>query len=116
MKEVKLNEFMGKLVGDMGGAAIMANVILGEELGLHRAMADGKLITVQAPRGTGDGARTPGLTGLRGRRCGRLRACTWTRTRWSPRCAAMARCHGLIIIRVCSSAPSVFSAAAIAPT
>ena len=108
MKEVKLNEFMGKLVGDMGGAAIMANVILGEELGLHRAMADGKLITVQAPRGTGDGARTPGLTGLRGRRCGRLRACTWTRTRWSPRCAAMARCHGLIIIRVCSSAPCFF--------
>ena len=34
MDEVKLHEFMGKLIGDMGGAAIMANVILGEELGL----------------------------------------------------------------------------------
>ena len=37
MDEAKLNEFMGKLVVDMGGAAIMANVILGEELGLYRA-------------------------------------------------------------------------------
>ena len=45
MDEVKLYEFMGKLVGDMGGAAIMANVILGEELGLYRAMADGNPVT-----------------------------------------------------------------------
>ena len=45
MNEAKLNEFMGKLVVDMGGAAIMANVILGEELGLYRAMADGKPVT-----------------------------------------------------------------------
>ncbi|HEY9029040.1 MAG TPA: class I SAM-dependent methyltransferase [Burkholderiaceae bacterium] len=41
MNEAKLQEFMGKLVVDMGGAALMANVILGEELGLYRAMADG---------------------------------------------------------------------------
>ena len=41
MNEAKLNEFMGKLVTDMGGAAMMASVILGEELGLYRAMADG---------------------------------------------------------------------------
>src|SRR4051812_24475173 len=45
MDEAKLNEFMGKLVGDMGGAAILANVILGEELGLYRAMADGEPVT-----------------------------------------------------------------------
>jgi SAM-dependent methyltransferase len=45
MNETKLHEFMGRLVGDMGGAAIMANVILGEELGLYRAMADGKPVT-----------------------------------------------------------------------
>ena len=31
---------MGKLVVDMGGAALTANVILGEERGLYRAMAD----------------------------------------------------------------------------
>ena len=45
MNEAKLQEFMGRLVGDMGGAAIMANVILGEELGLYRAMADGRPVT-----------------------------------------------------------------------
>ena len=41
MNESKLQEFMGRLVGDMGGAAMMANVVLGNELGLYRAMADG---------------------------------------------------------------------------
>ena len=45
MNEAKLHEFMGKLVTDMGGAAMLANVILGEELGLYRAMADSVPIT-----------------------------------------------------------------------
>ena len=45
MNEAKLHDFMGKLVVDMGGAALMANVILGEELGLYRAMADGTPVT-----------------------------------------------------------------------
>lgn len=40
MDEAKLNDFMGRLVTDMGGAAMLANVILGDELGLYRAMAD----------------------------------------------------------------------------
>jgi SAM-dependent methyltransferase len=48
MNEAKLNEFMGKLVSDMGGAAILSNVILGEELGLYRAMADGQPLTPEA--------------------------------------------------------------------
>jgi SAM-dependent methyltransferase len=47
MNEAKLQDFMGKLVVDMGGAALMANVILGEELGLYRAMADGSPITAE---------------------------------------------------------------------
>jgi len=42
MDEAKLNEFMGKLVNDMGGAAMLASVILGEELGLYRALVHGK--------------------------------------------------------------------------
>ena len=42
MNEEKLHEFMGKLVGDMGGAAMMASVLVGEELGLYRAMAGGE--------------------------------------------------------------------------
>jgi SAM-dependent methyltransferase len=41
----RLQEFMGKLVTDMGGAAILASVIVGEELGLYRAMADGAPLT-----------------------------------------------------------------------
>ena len=58
MDEAKLNEFMGKLVVDMGGAAIMANVILGEELGLYRAMADGNQVTPeQLAERTGCNAR-----------------------------------------------------------
>jgi SAM-dependent methyltransferase len=45
MNEAKLQEFMGKVVTDMGGAAMIASVILGEELGLYRAMADGRPVT-----------------------------------------------------------------------
>jgi ubiquinone/menaquinone biosynthesis C-methylase UbiE len=45
MNEQKLQDFMGKLVGDMGGAAMLALVIVGDELGLYRAMRDGVAIT-----------------------------------------------------------------------
>ena len=45
MDEQKLMEFMGKLVNDMGGAALLASVIVGEELGLYRAMRDGNPTT-----------------------------------------------------------------------
>jgi SAM-dependent methyltransferase len=41
MNEAKLQEFMGKLVTDLGGAAMVASMVVGEELGLYRAMADG---------------------------------------------------------------------------
>ena len=45
MNEQKLNDFMGKLVTDMSGAAMLASVIVGDELGLYRAMKDGVAIT-----------------------------------------------------------------------
>ncbi|MEG1039605.1 MAG: methyltransferase domain-containing protein, partial [Pseudomonas sp.] len=45
MDEAKLQDFMGKLVNDMGAAALLANLILGDELGLYRAMADSQFIT-----------------------------------------------------------------------
>ncbi|HEY3823077.1 MAG TPA: class I SAM-dependent methyltransferase [Bryobacteraceae bacterium] len=45
MDETKLQQFMGKLVTDMGGTAMVASVILGEELGLYKAMADGNPVT-----------------------------------------------------------------------
>lgn len=47
MDEAKLNDFMGKLVYDMGAAAMIANMMLGDELGLYRAMADSQPITAQ---------------------------------------------------------------------
>ena len=73
MNEAKLNEFMGKLVTDMGGAAMMASVILGEELGLYRAMADGDPITPEQlaertrcnPRLSAGVAQRPGGGGVR---------------------------------------------------
>jgi SAM-dependent methyltransferase len=45
MNEKKLNEFMGRLLTDMGGAAMMVSVMIGEELGLYRALADGAAVT-----------------------------------------------------------------------
>ena len=45
MDEKKLMEFMGKLVTDMGGAAMMASVLVGEELGLYRAMANSEPVS-----------------------------------------------------------------------
>lgn len=45
MDEAKLHDFMGKLVSDMGAAATLANVILGDELGLYRALADSQAVT-----------------------------------------------------------------------
>jgi SAM-dependent methyltransferase len=46
--EAKLHDFMGKLLTDMGGAAMTACIILGEELGLYRAMADSLPVTPEA--------------------------------------------------------------------
>ena len=58
MNEAKLQEFMGRLVVDMGGAALMANVVIGEELGLYKAMADGAPVTPEELAGrTGCNAR-----------------------------------------------------------
>ncbi|WP_225774653.1 class I SAM-dependent methyltransferase [Pseudomonas sp. Marseille-Q5115] len=48
MDEAKLHEFMGKVVSDMGAAAMLANVILGDELGLYKAMADSQPTTPEA--------------------------------------------------------------------
>lgn len=43
--EDKLNAFMGKAVGDMGAAMHAALVLLGDELGLYKAMADCEPVT-----------------------------------------------------------------------
>jgi SAM-dependent methyltransferase len=48
MDEARLHAFMGKLVTDMGAAGLLANIILGDELGLYRAMADSQPVTPEA--------------------------------------------------------------------
>jgi SAM-dependent methyltransferase len=41
----KLNELVGRLVGDLGAAIAGANILLGDRLGLYKAMADGEPVT-----------------------------------------------------------------------
>jgi len=48
MNETKLHEFMGKFVTDMGGAYMMEMVLIGDELGLYKAMADNRSVTAEA--------------------------------------------------------------------
>jgi SAM-dependent methyltransferase len=43
--EAKLNAFMGKAVGDMGAAMHALMILLGDRVGLYRAMADSKPVT-----------------------------------------------------------------------
>jgi 2-polyprenyl-3-methyl-5-hydroxy-6-metoxy-1,4-benzoquinol methylase len=45
--EDKLNEFIGRFVQDMGAVAHAATVLIGDQLGLYKAMADGRPITAQ---------------------------------------------------------------------
>ena len=44
----KLNELVGKLVGDLGVSLAGASVLLGDRLGLYKAMADGAPVTPSA--------------------------------------------------------------------
>ena len=41
----KLNELVGSLVGDLGAAIAGASILLGDRLGLYKAMADGAAVT-----------------------------------------------------------------------
>ena len=43
--EGKLEEFMGRFVGDLGAALTAPLVLIGDKLGLYRAMADGRPVT-----------------------------------------------------------------------
>jgi 2-polyprenyl-3-methyl-5-hydroxy-6-metoxy-1,4-benzoquinol methylase len=43
--EAKLEEFMGQFVGDLGAAMTAPLVLIGDKLGLYKAMADGQPVT-----------------------------------------------------------------------
>ena len=50
----RLNAFLGRMVGDLGAIATGALVVLGDRLGLFRAMRDGgKLSSAELARRTG---------------------------------------------------------------
>lgn len=46
--EAKLQQFMGTLIGYMSGAAACFGMLLGDELGLYRALADGGPLSADA--------------------------------------------------------------------
>ena len=54
--EKKLHDFIGKVVGDVGAAMSAALVVVGDKLGLYKAMAKGGAVTPQ------DLARVTGTT------------------------------------------------------
>jgi SAM-dependent methyltransferase len=53
LDEAKLNEFVGKMVGDMGAAMGAALMVLGDRLGLYKELATGKLGSAELARRTG---------------------------------------------------------------
>jgi SAM-dependent methyltransferase len=58
MDEAKLHEFMGKLLNDMGAAATGALVLIGDKLGLYKALAEfGPLAPAELAKRTGTAER-----------------------------------------------------------
>ncbi len=47
INQAKLDQFMGRFVGDLGAAMSAALVVIGDRLGLYRAMADGEPVTAE---------------------------------------------------------------------
>ncbi len=45
--QAKLDQFMGRFVGDLGATMSAALVVIGDRLGLYRAMADGELVSAE---------------------------------------------------------------------
>lgn len=58
INEAKLNEFMGKAVGDIGAAMSATLVLIGDKLGLYKAMAHaGPMTSAELAKKTGTGER-----------------------------------------------------------
>jgi SAM-dependent methyltransferase len=56
--QAKLDQFIGRFVGDLGASISAALVVIGDRLGLYRAMADGEPVTAeQLAERTGTDAR-----------------------------------------------------------
>ena len=57
INEEKLNEFMGKAVGDLGAAMSAALVLAGDRLGLYKELAKGALTSAELAQRTGTSER-----------------------------------------------------------
>ncbi|HEY2144685.1 MAG TPA: methyltransferase domain-containing protein [Steroidobacteraceae bacterium] len=55
--EAKLNEFLGKAVGDLGAAISATMVLVGDRLGLYKALAQGALTSLELAQRTGTNER-----------------------------------------------------------
>ncbi len=55
--ETKLNEFLGKAVGDLGAAMSAALILVGDRLGLYRELAKGAMTSAQLAQRTGTNER-----------------------------------------------------------
>jgi len=57
LNEDKLNEFLGKMVGDLGASITGALVVIGDRLGLYEALADGPMSSTTLAERTGTNER-----------------------------------------------------------
>jgi 2-polyprenyl-3-methyl-5-hydroxy-6-metoxy-1,4-benzoquinol methylase len=57
VNEVKLNEFLGKAIGDLGAAMSAVLVLIGDELGLYAALAEERLTSAELADRTGTSER-----------------------------------------------------------
>src|SRR6476659_1598564 len=55
--ETKLNEFLGKAVGDLGAAMSATLILVGDRLGLYRELAKGRLTPAELAQRTGTNER-----------------------------------------------------------
>jgi len=49
VNEDKLNAFLGKAIGDLGAAMSAVLILIGDELGLYSALAEGRLRSASWP-------------------------------------------------------------------
>ena len=57
LNAAKLNEFMGNFVRDMGAVAHAATIVIGDQLGLYKALAEAPMTAEELASATGTDAR-----------------------------------------------------------
>ena len=84
--QAKLEQFVGKAIGDLGAALSAALIAIGDKLGLYKAMAQaGALLPAGWAGLTGTAGRVAGGW-LDGQRAGRVRVIGDQQHRWGPAC------------------------------